>query len=159
MPQKENLAVRESVDSVPELKRPCQLAQLSKTKELRPKYDFDTRRHTQVAAWGMPSDHRGTLKTVFGAFFGHFEYPRVIPNECQKIDFSTLRDVSDPMVTHWYAWAMHADTPCIPVGTPGPLMEHQKGSKQVPSKKLEHDLGGYTPPWTPQGAQSPKHDF
>ena len=44
MPQKENLAVRESVDSVPELKRPCQLAQLSKTKELRPKYDFDTRR-------------------------------------------------------------------------------------------------------------------
>ena len=95
----------------------------------------------------------------FGAFFGHFGYPRVIPNECWKIDFLTLRDVSDTMVTHWYTWAMHADTPCIPVGTPGPLMEHQKGSKQVPSKKLEHDLGGYTPPWTPQGAQSPKHDF
>ena len=72
MPQKENLAVRESVDSVPELKRPCQLAQLSKTKELRPKYDFDTRRHTPGCSLGYAVRPSWDLKNSFWGVFRPF---------------------------------------------------------------------------------------
>ena len=61
-------AFKKRAEQPPELKRPCQLAQILQTKELGPKYDFDAWMAPVVAATGTSPGVKMVKKNNFGAF-------------------------------------------------------------------------------------------
>ena len=65
-------AFKKRAEQPPELKRPCQLAQILQTKELGPKYDFDAWMVPVVAATGTSPGVKMVKKNIFGAFRGVF---------------------------------------------------------------------------------------
>ena len=122
--------------------------------------NFKSKNGHQTAYPGVCRQTMWDLKTVFGAFFSHFGYLRVIPNECWKIRFfdpqRRLRPNGDALVRMGYACGHPTHTS----GNPGTLNGAPKGVPTGPCKKLEQDSDGlYPPPGTPQGSQGPKHDF